>query len=422
MSSARWYIVTMMVVLSITSYVDRTIISIAGPHIIKEFGLSETQMGSIYSAFILSYALFMVPGGWLVDRLGPRLTLTAMGAGAALFTALTVVIGHAAIAQYLGTMPCFLAIRLAYGFCTAPLYPACGKMTANWIPVSSRARAQGLILAGAPLGGAITPVLGSWLISLYGWRVSFGLAAAATGMVTAGWFWYVRDHPGATSNDTTVEDSSKVDPNPAGSAENDKVVSWHGLLRNRNLRLLAFGYFALNYFEYIFFYWIYYYFGEVRHMGQSQSAIYTTALLLTMMAMMPLGGWVSDRLIPYWGVRASRRSVSVAGLILSATFLYVGTKLATPLATVTLLSLALGFAASSEAPFWASAIEAGRRQVGAAGGILNGVGNVGGLLSPILTPYIATLAGWSWGLHFGSIVVLAAALAWFFIDPGKPGS
>jgi len=86
---ARWAIVSLMAALSFMSYVDRTVMSIAGPHIIKEFGFSETEMGTIFSAFILSYALFMIPGGWLADRFGPRLTLTVMGLGATVFTAVT---------------------------------------------------------------------------------------------------------------------------------------------------------------------------------------------------------------------------------------------------------------------------------------------------------------------------------------------
>ncbi|MCI0420748.1 MAG: MFS transporter, partial [Acidobacteria bacterium] len=110
-SPARWGIVSLMAVLSFMSYIDRTIMSIASPHIIKEFGFSETEMGSIFSAFILSYALFMVPGGWLADRFGPRLTLTVMGVGATLFTALTALVSR--ISEYIGVLPSFLAIRFA---------------------------------------------------------------------------------------------------------------------------------------------------------------------------------------------------------------------------------------------------------------------------------------------------------------------
>src|SRR5713226_2664699 len=87
-------VVALLISFSVMSFFDRTIMSIAGPGIMKEFGLSETQMGSVYSAFLLSYALLMVPGGHLADRFGPRFMLTAMGLGAALFTGLTALGGR----------------------------------------------------------------------------------------------------------------------------------------------------------------------------------------------------------------------------------------------------------------------------------------------------------------------------------------
>ena len=96
-------IVALMLAFSVMTYFDRTIMSIAGPGIIKEFGLSETEMGSVYSAFILSYALLMIPGGWLVDGLGPWRVMTGMGFGAALLTALTALGGKPGLGALLGS-------------------------------------------------------------------------------------------------------------------------------------------------------------------------------------------------------------------------------------------------------------------------------------------------------------------------------
>src|SRR5262245_4030773 len=115
-------IILLMFALSVLSYVDRTAISIAGPTLIKEFGFSETQMGSIYSVFILSYALFMFPGGWLADRYGPRLILALTSMGAALFTALTALAGLPALSAYLGILPSFLLVRFVFGLFTVALY------------------------------------------------------------------------------------------------------------------------------------------------------------------------------------------------------------------------------------------------------------------------------------------------------------
>ncbi len=393
-------VVILMFALSVMSYVDRTAMSIAGPGVMRQFGLSPTEMGSVYSAFILSYALLMIPGGRLADRFGPRLVLGVTTAGAALFTALTAAAGYAG----LGALSSLLLIRLGLGVSTAPLYPACARMTANWIPLARHARVQGLVVGGAALGGALTPILFSRLIAHSGWRVSFLLAAMATGALAVLWLGSVRDHPAAAR---------------AAEMAKDRSFSWRRLLGNRNLVLLTLSYFALNYFEYIFFYWMYYYFGEVRRMGAAQSAVYTTALWLTMLLMMPLGGWVSDRLIPRWGLKAGRQSVAVAGMVLSAVLLCAGTNTHHELAMASLLSLALGFAASSEGPFWASAIEAGEGHAGAASGIMNGVGNLGGLIAPVLTPYIAQRAGWSWSLYFASAMVLAGAVTWLAIDPTR---
>jgi ACS family glucarate transporter-like MFS transporter len=316
------------------------------------------------------------------------------------------------VSAAVGALPSFLWVRLGFGLCTAPLYPACGRLTANWFPVVSRARVQGVVLSGAALGGAITPVLFSRLIANLGWRVSLGLAAAATAAVAILAYGYARDTP----PDPVLEHEQAL---PAVAADVPVLPKpdWRELLTNRNLLLLTVGYFTLNYFEYIFFYWIYYYFGEVRGLGRDMSAIYTTVLLLTMMVMMPLGGWAADRLIPRWGPHLSRRRVAVAGMALSALLLYLGITLTHTLSMVALLSLALGLAASSEGPFWASAIDAGGRQAGAAGGLLNSVGNFGGLLAPTLTPFLAQRFGWTYGLHFGSLMVLLGAASWFLIRP-----
>jgi MFS family permease len=403
MISKRFSVVVLMVLVSIMSYFDRTIMSIAGPEIVKEFSLSETQMGAIYSAFLLSYAILMIPGGRLVDRFGPRVVLTFVALGAALFTGLTAMGGSPGLGTYVGVVPSFLAIRLGLGVVTAPLYPSCAKMNANWTPLPQRARVWGWIASGAGIGGAISPILFSGMIDRYGWRTAFWIAGFATGVIGIAWFLYVRDNPPQrTHSEETTRKS--LGPTP-----------WKSLLTNRDLVLLTIGYGAVAYFEYIFFYWLYYYFGEIRHMGKSQSAVYTTAVWLAWFVMTPVGGWVSDRLVAAYGVRRGRRLVPIIGLTLSAILLVVGLNLTDPFAIATMMCLSLGFASSSDGAYWASAIDAGGEHVGAACGILNSGGNLGGVLAPVLTTYIASRAGWSWSLYAGAFMVMIGVFTWFFI-------
>lgn len=396
-------LVALMFAYSVMSYFDRTIMSIAGPEIMKEFGVAPERMGWVYSSAILSYALFMIPGGDLADRLGPRKTLLLMGLSAALFTALTPFGGHPALA-FLGVVPVLIVIRFAFGAVSSPIYTACARMCAAWIPTHYLARVQAFIIAGACMGGAVSPIFFKWLISLFRWRNSFYLAGAATAVLALLWFLYVRRLP---------RDAERV----TGLLAQPR--SWRRLLLNRNLALLTFAYFTLGYFEYIFFYWIYYYFGEVRHTGFTQSARYTTVIFLVMLVMMPMGGWVSDILTRLYGHKFGRRVVPIVGLTAGAVLLYAGVNAPTTDASAVLFAVAIGFVSTCEGPFWSTTIDIGGSQVGAAGGILNAGGNIGGFFSPVLVPLVAKYAGWSWGLYTGSILVILGAIACLFIDASK---
>src|SRR6185369_4743015 len=158
-SRSLWMIAVWMLALSVMSYVGRTAMSIVSPDIIKEFGLTETQMGTVFSAFLLSYTLLLAPGGWLADRIGPHRALALMMLGAATLTAVTPLAGSALVATTVGALPALWLIRFLLGVCAAPLYPGCARLTANWFPEASRARVQGFVISGAAIGGAITPIL-----------------------------------------------------------------------------------------------------------------------------------------------------------------------------------------------------------------------------------------------------------------------
>src|ERR1700692_178034 len=131
LNATQWLLVALMSGFSMISYFDRTIMSIAGPRMIIDFGISPTAMGSVYSAFILGYALLMIPCGHWTDRLGPRRMLAWMGFGSAVFTGLTVIGGRPGLGALIGIVPALFAIRFGLGVVTAPLYPACARMSAH---------------------------------------------------------------------------------------------------------------------------------------------------------------------------------------------------------------------------------------------------------------------------------------------------
>jgi len=397
-------VVFLMVLLSVMTYIDRIIITIAGPGIIKEYSVSETQMGTVYSAYLFSYAIMMIPGGWFTDVAGPRMSLAVMAFGSAVFTALTALGGSPGLGTLIGVVASFLVIRLAMGICASPMYPAAGRMSANWNPPHARARVWGWIASGAGFGGACTPLLFSWMYKHYGWRGSFWLAGAGSAALAAIWYWYVRDYP-------------PEEKQAHGTRQNRLPTPWKELLTNRDLMLLTAGYVTVNYFEYIFFFWLYYYFGQIRKMGMDQSAVYTTLMWFAWILMTPLGGWTSDRLAARFGLGNGRRIVVVACLAISAILVFIGSNVSGTVPTVILLCLSLGFASATDAPYWAAAIDASGKHSGTGGAIFNTGGNIGGMLAPTVTPLLAHWFGWSSGLYFGGAFVLLGVLIWFFLVP-----
>jgi MFS family permease len=316
-----------------------------------------------------------------------------------------------------GTVAILAVIRLGLGAFGSPIFPTFAMMIANWIPAGNRALVYGLIAAGAPLGGAISPVLFSWMIVQYGWRASFVQVGLVIAILAVASFWYLRDHP--SQHPLVGERGARLllGENDAFSPERRAPIPWRELFTNHNLLLLASWYFTLGYFQYLLYYWTFYYLSEIRHIGQTASALGTMSTFLAAMCMTPAGGWISDRLCQRYGEKRGRPIVPVIGLLSGALFLSLATKTSSLILVFAMVSLALGLGSAAESPYWASAIHIGGREVGATCGITNSSGNLGGLLAPVLTPLIASYVSWSWGLYAGRAIAPLGVLICIAVDP-----
>src|ERR1700746_334882 len=181
----RFFLAFWLFVLSGVAFLDRTNISIAGLQISTEYALGNQRLGWIFSAFLIGYAGFQLPAGWLAARFGPRRGPTIAGLWWGVATALTAFlpsgITHAVVL--------LIAIRFALGAGEAVIYPAANQFVARWVPVQERGFINGLIFAGVGAGSGLTPPLLTWLITHHGWRAAFWFSASlgiAVGI--AGWF------------------------------------------------------------------------------------------------------------------------------------------------------------------------------------------------------------------------------------------
>src|SRR5438477_2637204 len=177
--------------LSAIAFLDRTNVSIAGPQISREYGLDNVHLGWVFSAFLIGYALFQVPAGWLAVRFGPQRTMAAGVLWWGVFTALTAAVS----AKLSYAMLLLIAIRFGLGIGEAVVYPAANQFVARWIPQRERGRANGWIFAGVGAGAGLTPPFITYFMIHYGWRASFwacALIGFAGGIV---WFVAARDNP-----------------------------------------------------------------------------------------------------------------------------------------------------------------------------------------------------------------------------------
>jgi MFS family permease len=165
---------------------------------------------------------------------------------------------------------------------------------------------------------------------------------------------------------------------------------------------------------------MHYYFETILELGKGDSRFYAGIPPLTMALSMPLGGWLSDRLCGLWGPRAGRALVAAGGMIAGAGFLFLGVLAREPAWIVFWFSLALGAMGFFEAAAWTAAIEIGGRRGGTTAGIVNTGGNLGGMISPTVTPWVGGLLGWQWGIGLGGVVCLLGVLCWLGIDPRPP--
>lgn len=410
----RWSIVGLLMALCFISHLNRISMSVAGDErIMKEFSIPPEQMGFVYSAFLIVYTLFMIPGGFFIDRFGTRTALMAMGFGSALFGAITGVVGWGFVAAGQVWFS-LIIVRGLMGFFTTPLHPGCARAVGNCVPLPKRSLANGLVGGAALLGIACTYKIFATLIERFGWPNAFVITGVCTALISVAWMLY-SDQPAASRSPAPAAASSPIGAEKAKAASSD----WLTLLKNRNLILLTLGYAAVGYFQYLFFYWMHYYFDEVLHLGKSASQFYAGIPPLAMAVGMPLGGWLSDRSQRSLGYRWGRALVPMVGMMTGAVMLYLGIIAKDPVWIVTWFSLALGAVGACEGPFWATAVEVGGRRGGTAAAIFNTGGNAGGLLAPVVTPWVSKYFHWQLGIGLGGLICLLGALCWFWIDPAR---
>jgi MFS family permease len=376
---------------------------------------TETEMGWVYFAFLLGYVLFMVPGGWLADRRGGKVALALSGFGTAALVAATGLCGYLTNPGLaFGAM---LLVRFAMGVLTTPLFPAAGRIVHAWIPFRGRAWANGLVLGATTIGVAAAPIVFGGLSELLDWQRVCVFMGVLTALLTCLWAVHGRNSP---SEHVGVNGAEGAWIGTAPEAAPPSVGDFRRMLTNPGLLLLTASYAAVGYYEYTLFYWMKYYFSDVLRYPEKTSRYFTSVVALAMVVAMPLGGILSDWLVRVWGYRIGRSAVAIFGLLASAVLLFVATRVQGQVPVLILFFLAHAAIGLCEAPTWVAGLEIGGKSCGTSAAIVNMGGNLGGMLAPIVTVYVAQEYGWNAGFLVASLACLLGATLWLGIRLQHP--
>jgi MFS transporter, ACS family, glucarate transporter len=395
----RWTIIAAMFVVTTINFADRATISIAGADIKREFGLSAVAMGYIFSAFAWSYVIAQLPGGWILDRFGSKVTYVASLFLWSLFTAFQGGVGFVTGGAAVGLL--FL-LRLAVGAAEAPSLPANGRLTSAWFPAQERGFASAIFSSAQYFATAFfAPVMG-WIVHTFGWSHVFffmGTVGILFALVLSRFVCGPLVHPkiNQAELDYIKAGGALIDldgkPDAKAPRRVDTCSCIKQLLSNRMLIGLYLYQHCINILTYFFLTWFPVYLVTERHM---------TILKVGFVASLPaicgfiggvLGGWISDRLLNAgWSLSAARKTPIVVGMLL-ATSMILCNYSNSDVVVVAIMSLAF-FGKGVGALGWAVVSDTSPKEAGGlSGALFNVFGNSAGITTPIIIGYILQSTG-----------------------------
>jgi ACS family glucarate transporter-like MFS transporter len=409
----RWLVIFCTFVVAAVSYLDRNNISIAASSVQREFGLSNVQLGTLFSAFVTGYAFMQPLAGRIADRFGASRCIGVAILWWSVFTALLPMIPPG----IRGATLLLLSVRFLLGIGEAVIFPASNRLVASWIPSRERGLANGLIFAGVGVGGGVAPPLITFIMLHHDWRWAFWLCSLlglAAGIL---WVLVVRNNPAEHAAVSGPERAYIAAGIAARSAGTGRPARWRDVISDGQVAALTLSYFCYGYVAYIFFTWFFKYLNDVRGLNLKSSALYATLPFVAMALASSLGGLVSDKLVGIVGKRAARCGTAGISLLAASIFVWTATQVADARVAALVLAGGAGALYFAQSAFWALSADVGGASAGVVSGIMNMGSQVGGIVTASLTPVIANAFGWTASFAVAAVICLIGAALWLFVNP-----
>jgi ACS family D-galactonate transporter-like MFS transporter len=394
-SRTRFRILALISVGTMINYLDRTVLGVAAPSLSSDLHIAPAVMGIVFSAFSWSYAAAQIPGGWVLDRIGTRLTYFL---SVTLWSSFTLVQGFA------GGIASLLAFRFGLGVAEAPCFPANSRVVAVWFGEQERAKATAVYTVGEYLGLAcFGPVL-FWISRRFGWRSLFWVVGTS-GVLFAGVWWVLYREPEATK--------------PAQSTARNNPISWaqvRQLLGYRQVWGASIGQFGGNSTLVFFLTWFPSYLARERHMDWIRAGFFSILPFLAAACGVMLGGWGSDLLLKRTGSRNVARKLPIISGLFGASTIMLANFVGSDTLVIAILSFAFFCQGMTGLGWTVISDVAPKEMVGLTGGIFNFAANLAGVITPIVVGAIIGATGsFFYALAYVGAAALLGAFSYIFL-------
>jgi sugar phosphate permease len=406
-SRATTQVLILLCVMYLITYVDRVNVSTAAASFSKEFDLSKTQLGFVFSAFAYPYLVFQVIGGWLGDKFGARKTLTVC---AVVWAGATILSGMAT-----GLVSLFMA-RMLLGLGEGATFPTATRAMASWFSAERRGFAQGITHACARLGNAVTPPLVVALMTVTSWRGSFIILGCISLVWVLWWAITFRDNP-ADHPRITADELSAL---PEYKQFKDRPkVPWMPLFRR--MMPVTITYFCYGWILWLFLSWIPQYFLHNYNLDMKKSAVFAAGVFFAGVIGDALGGIVSDHLLKKTGnLNTARRNIVVICMLLTLASLVPLMFVHDLVISAVCLSLGFFFIEFTIGPMWAIPMDIAPKFSGTASGMMNTGSALAAIISPLFGGWLIDKTGsWDTPFIFSMALMVVGSITAFAMKPGN---
>jgi sugar phosphate permease len=356
-------ILSLLVAGGIVNFLDRSALSIANTTIRGELHFSGTQIGTLLSAFSLTYGLAQIPSGWLLDRWGARLILSA---GMMVWSLAQVATG--AVSGFAS----LILTRVGLGVGEAPFLPGGVKVIHDWYAVRERGVPMGVLNASTTLGQAFAPPVLTLLLLRYGWRSMFVVIGLLGVVVALAWYPVYRERES--------DDGSVV-------ARGISFAAWRQLFRQRTVWGMMLGFSGINYTAWLYLAWLPGYLQSAHHLSLAKTGWMAAIPFLMGSVGMLVNGAVADKLVRDGSdPMRSRKMLIVGGMICSSACTLLVTRATGSVGAVISIGLALFFIHFAGTSAWGLVqVAAPAQMVGSVGAIQNFCSFLFASIAPVLT-------------------------------------